>query len=292
MTELELGGGTPVRLVQSGEGELVMMLHRSGEEPPLVPTLARFAADGSLLGEVALELPLRGGDVEVVGEAALVAGTDAASQTERLAMFTLATGAAQWEVELGPADPLIPERIALTPEGDVLLAARDGEDNGLGTQVRLWRFAGGGGLMWERGFGVASFGRITALELTPSGQAVAVRNTDAEVELLAFDPADGATLWKRSLAGEADSVQARALHVDADALTLPLYRRGPEGGELRLLGVEVARLSFAGEEAARVSLAEVPPSPGWAAFTVRGDCGELAVLTGVASSMWLGTFAP
>lgn len=283
------------RLVRDPGGGLVSLMLRV-EGSAVQPVLQRFAADGELVGEVALALPLLAEDLELSDGAALLVGLDKAAEARSVVKVALGTGAVVWNVALGGATELLPEQIAVTPEGHVVVGARgDSDDQGF-TSVRLFRLDGEGGPVWASEIEVPHYGGLSELALTPDGQVVVLRVSDGNtrVDLLSVGLADGETRWERTLAvkDEQGESYARNILVDADALTIPLMHTLPDQGWIDSLGV--ARVSLTGELLPSVALPEVPqnPAPVYASLAARGDCGELVVVTGWGEPLWLGTFAP
>jgi hypothetical protein len=260
------------------------------------PVLQRFTADGAAIGEAPLALPLATGELELSGDAALLAGFHKDSQTVRLAKFAIDTGALVWDVEIGKEGELSVSQLAVLPDGGVLLAGGSGDGDQGPTQVLVRRFDADGGPVWQRAHDVPPFDGVSALELAPDGQAVILRSAlgNERVDLLSVDLGDGERRWEHTLAVKDDAGETRGRHllVDADALSIPLMHTQPNEGWLDSLAV--ARVSFTGSPLELVPLPEVPsnPAPLFSVLGARGECGELVLFAGRDEPRWLGTFAP
>ncbi|MCY1054807.1 PQQ-binding-like beta-propeller repeat protein [Nannocystis sp. SCPEA4] len=283
-------------LRRAADDSLVLWLARL-DPMMLAPGLLRLAPDGSLLGEVPLAESVIGAGFALADDTAVIAGRDRLTAIPTVAKFAIETGAMVWSVALDEPDVVVPSEVVVTPEGDIFVAGggdRDVDANF--TVVRMWKIGGDGQIEWANSLARPPFGIITAFERLPGGQLAVLRrgpDDDQTIELLAVDAADGSPAWELPLAAPdvSEEPYARALLVDADALSIPVMRSEPEFSALRSIAVQ--RVSFGGQLLEVVPL-EVParPSRGWTTVSVRGNCDELVILSGEFEELWLGSFAP
>jgi hypothetical protein len=293
---VETGKSTQVRatrLMRDGDGLVLLSLRV--QDGVTGSFLTRFAADGSLLGEVPLERPLAGGDFEIAGTDALVVGVDRISKTFHLARFDIDSGALLFDREFGAQGELTVNELAIDEGGDIFLAGGSALDDEGAATLQLWRVTATGEPVWHQGFGVPRFEFINDLALAPDGLAVVARSAvdDRHVDVLAFDREIGAQRWEIAFVGDADAdLDADIFHVDDGAIALPLMRATPGKGTPQ--SVEVARISFTGALLETVLLPQVPALPTFnsAVLTARGDCGEMVLLAGHGDPLWLGSFTP
>jgi hypothetical protein len=281
------------KLLRDGDGLVLMSLRAQAGDTRSF--LTRFAADGSLLGDVPLALPLSGNDFELAGPDALITATDKVAQTWHVARFDIETGATIWDREFGSQKELTVNELAVDPGGDIFLAGSAVWDDQGANVLRLWRVTAAGDPVWQVGYSVPRFDVLYDLALAPDGLGVVARGAvdDEHVDVLAFDREAGAQRWELSFVPDADAkLDAGSFHVDDAAMALPLMRSVPNQGDLQ--SVEIARVSFTGALLETVSLPQVPALPTFnsAVLTARGDCDELVLLAGHGDPLWLGSFTP
>ena len=269
----------------------------------LLPRLTRFAPDMALLSEDELAFPVLGpGSVEPVmalaGDAPVVAGFDAVSKQMHVARLAPDTGVPVWDVALpGPLDMSV-RAVAVGPQGDVAVAAHGDQGVDDDDTLRLWRFDGDGGLVWERAITVPEYEDVTALHFAPDNQIVVLRGTkefSTRAELLSVEVDSGATRWALTVAEPEGEMTAWAqdMLVDADGFTIPVSRsKGHHDIETSTHSFEVRKVSLEGELLAVTQLPGVftPGSTSWAR-SVRGRCGEL-ILVQEYTSLRILAFAP
>jgi len=284
-------------LWRAADDSLVLYLARA-DTMTVTMSLLRFAPDGSSLGEVPLATQILGAGFVLADDGgAVIAGRERPTGIPRVAKFAVETGAAAWSVELDEPGESNPTRVAIAPEGDIVIAGSGSEDlDGNATLHRMWRLGGDGQLRWSGSQVKPPFSHLTAIASLPNGQVATLRrgpDDDQTVDLLAVDFLDGSPEWETTIAvPDADELPyGRALLVDADALSIPVMRSEPEFSALRSIAVQ--RVSFGGQLLDLVPL-DVParPSRGWTTLGVRGNCEELVILTGELADLWLGSFAP
>ncbi|MBZ5710039.1 PQQ-binding-like beta-propeller repeat protein [Nannocystis pusilla] len=283
-------------LRRAADDSLVLWLTRL-DPMMLAPGVLRLAPDGSVLGEVPLAESVVGAGFELADDTAVIAGRDRLTSIPTVAKFAIETGAMVWRVALDEPDVVVPSEVVVTPEGDIFVAGGGDRDvDASFTVVRLWKIRGDGQIEWASSLARPPFGLLTAFERLPNGQLAVLRrgpDDDQTIELLAVDAADGSPAWELPLAAPDASEEpyARALLVDADALSIPVMRSEHEFSALRSIAVQ--RVSFGGKLLEVVPL-DVParPSRGWTTVSVRGNCDELVLLSGEFEELWLGSFAP
>lgn len=274
-------------------GLLVLGQHGQFEESQAF--LARFAADGAALGEVQLGQDVRMSTMVPVGDAALTVGRESGTGWW-LRQYAVATGEQQWQSQISAEPAVILTQMVVDAQGDVFVAgAASATDDGF-TELRLWRFTGAGQPLWSTSFVVPAYDVVTDLEVAPDGRVLALRIgpfPEFSVDLIAVEPADGALAWEANLAvpDATGRPSASSLHVDADALTIPIVRSEP--GKFGRRAVDVQRVSFAGELLELVPLPDIPASDDtFSSFdSVRATCGELTLLLG-EGELWFAAYAP
>ncbi|MCY1070596.1 hypothetical protein OV090_37995 [Nannocystis sp. RBIL2] len=296
---LTLAAGEPA--TNFGLGEMVVAADGGLVAPALRvdgmtarPGLLRVAADGSQLTEVELAVPVASDALALFGDTAVLAGLDRSAMKMVVAKVVVATGALVWRTELGDAGQLLLDELVPTPEGDVVVAGRSGDDISNPTNHELWRIGAGGGLVWHSPQAVPAYTYTPALALLPNGQVAALRlgTDDGRLDLVARDLADGSLQWEVEVAAAEPPARlsGRFIHVDADALSIPVLDAAAD--ELSLGATSVQRVSFDGQLLESLPLA-VPPGllPYWGVLSARGACGELVVVAGERQNVWFGTFA-
>lgn len=281
-------------LQRGPEGDLVLLGARVQNDKS-IPFFARFAADGAPLSEVPLELPVLGQVFALTPDGGVVAGLDQATDQRVLAHFAVDTGALLWKHTLGGADELVEDAILVGAQGRmVFVTRRDVDDQGVSNRLDVDLRDQDGAVLWSTVLADLPYSSTRALALTPDQQIVVLRTFDPQfVDLIALDLANGLPVWFQTVA-EADATgrpSARDLLVDADALTIPVLRTGPD--ESSLGSVSIQRVAFDGELLEQVPL-PVPanPAPHSSVLATRGECGELVLLAGEEHPLWLGSFAP
>jgi hypothetical protein len=259
-----------------------------------VQGFSSFAADTTPLASLALP-GLNSGAFALLGDDAALAGRTKGEPLSRATRLTLGDGAQVWQTDLaGSEGDARVQAIATSPEGDVLLAGASSEGDGGFARLHVWRLDAGGAPGWSRAIDLPAFDAVHDIALGSAGQVLVLRFgpwPEGQADLSALDPATGADLWTVTVAAaDADGrfAQVDRILVDADALTIPVARSAP--ASLKLTGVGVQRVSFAGELQEFVAL-DVPPGEEFALRTARGECGELLIWTGF-DNHWLGSFAP
>lgn len=258
--------------------------------------IARFAAGGPELGHVVSPLAHLQQPVDLVlTDAAVIVGYERETLAPFVASVDPDSGAVHWEQALPAAATIAGRFIVAGPSGDVLVA--------YGTQEQLSVFrldAATGMATWGVHVPALPSGAAGGLLLTADGQVVALQmgmGQAPRVGLISVAVDDGALLWELEVAVPDDAGDPRAGGIVDDAAGLAvLIGRGPNlstTGTADPLSAALHRVSSTG------SLVEVAPltlgglTKGDPLLRpLRGACGQLFVLHGLANIPWLGAFAP
>lgn len=272
----------------------VVVLGQHDEPMNQRPFLARFAADGAPLGEASIAAKMRASTMALTGTSAITVGRTNGTGQWLLAQHDIVTGAPQWQAAIADEPGLILTRMTRDAQGDIFVAGADNPTEDGFTDLRIWRFTGAGQPVWNRTFVASGFDVVTDLELAPDGRVIALRIgpfPEFSVDLVAVDPADGALAWDLNVAvpDTTGRPSATDMHVDADALTIPIVRSEP--GKFGRRTVDVHRVSYSGELVDLIPLADIPSSDdNFNALTsVRGACGELTLLLGFGR-IWFASY--
>ncbi|MFY0540495.1 hypothetical protein [Nannocystis pusilla] len=128
-------------------------------------------------------------------------------------------------------------------------------------------------MMWHSPQAVPAYTYTPALALLPNGQVAALRlgKDDGRLDLVARDLADGSLQWEVEVAAVEPPARlsARFIHVDADALSIPVLNAAED--DLSLGATSVQRVSFDGQLLEVLPLA-VPQGlqPYWGVLSARG----------------------
>jgi len=283
--------GDDLRLVgmrRTADDELVQAGARywqEGEEQQMSSWVARFAGDGTFLGQTDVTGPTT--DEAKLGllDAPLLLGLDVPAREMRA--FKLKPGSAElaWTLSLAAFDPDIPAihgealAVASSDDGTALLAYGTWDDV---WSLHLVAVDGDGSPIWVHTLEVP-WKPLDAVAI-PGGWVVMTHDfVEGFAHLWAFS-ATGASTWDLELTtqnGEGRPI-VRNMHVTGDHLTIPVLRTPEDNPNAPTTGRTVAahRVSLAGEAI------DVTPLPGAAELagatqfaSAVGKCDELIVLS-------------
>jgi hypothetical protein len=217
-------------LVADPNGGVIVLGQHGQAEPQAF--MARFAADGAPLGEVPVGTNLRMSAMAIAGDAAVMVGLEPGTGRWMLGQYDIVTGAQQWQSLIAEEPGLILTRMVVDPHGDIFVAGAGNETDAGFTELRMWRFAGDGQPLWNIALVEPAYDFVTDLEVSPVGQILALRIgpfPEFSVDLVAVDSAGGDLAWEVNLAvpDPTGRPSATNMHLDADALTIPIVRSEP-----------------------------------------------------------------